>query len=102
MRKLKVFISVLLFVLVTSSAFAYDGSVYGDSIGKFLRKKFIETASDSDYVKELIETATDGADLERFYNVDNLDEEDYELLNDLETYIMDNYKVRNKYKFALW
>lgn len=98
MRKLKVFISVLLFVLVASSAFAYDGSVYGDSIGKFSRKEFIETASDSDYAKELIETATDGADLERFYNVneDNLDEEDYELLNDLETYIMDNYKVRNK------
>lgn len=91
-----------MFVLVTSSAFAYDGSVYGDSIGKFLRKEFIETASDSDYAKELIETATDGADLERFYNVDNLDEEDYELLNDLETYIIDNYKVRNKYKFALW
>ena len=69
MRKLKVFISVLLFVLVTSSAFAYDGSVYGDSIGKFSRKEFIETV-------------TDGADLE--------------------TYIMDNYKVRNKDKFALW
>ena len=69
MRKLKVFISVLLFVLVTSSAFAYDGSVYGDSIGKFSRKEFTETV-------------TDGADLE--------------------TYIMDNYKVRNKDKFALW
>lgn len=71
-----------MFVLVTSSAFAYDGSVYGDSIGKFLRKEFIETASDSDYAKELIETATDDADLE--------------------TYIIDKYKVRNKYKFALW
>ena len=82
MRKLKVFISVLLFVLVTSSAFAYDGSVYGDSIGQFLRKEFIETASDIGYAKELIETVTDGADLE--------------------TYIMDNYKVRNKDKFALW
>ena len=71
-----------MFVLVTSSAFAYDGSVYGDSIGKFLREEFIETASDIGYAKELIETATDGADLE--------------------TYIMDNYKVRNKDKFALW
>lgn len=102
MRKLKVFISVLLFVLVTSSAFAYDGSVYCDSIGQFSRKEFIEIASDIGYAKELIETVTDGADLERFYNVDNLDEEDYELLNDFETYIMDNYKVRNKDKFALW
>lgn len=71
-----------MFVLVTSSAFAYDGSVYGDSIGKFLRKEFIETASDIGYAKELIETATDGADLE--------------------PYIMDNYKVLNKDKFALW
>ena len=53
-----------MFVLVTSSAFAYDGSVYGDSIGKFLRKKFIETASDSDYAKELIETVTEEADIE--------------------------------------
>ena len=49
MRKSKVLISVLLFVLVASSAFAYDGTVYGDSIGKFSRKEFIETASDLDY-----------------------------------------------------
>ena len=98
MRKSKVLISVLLFVLVASSAFAYDGTVYGDSIGKFSRKEFMETASDLDYAKELVDTATDGAELERFYNVneDNLDEEDLELINDVEAYISDTYKVRNR------
>ena len=98
MRKSKVLISVLLFVLVASSAFAYDGTVYGDSIGKFSRKEFIETASDLDYARELVETATDGAEIERFYNVneDNLDEEDLELINDVEAYISDTYKVRNR------
>ena len=98
MRKSKVLISVLLFVLVASSAFAYDGTVYGDSIGKFSRKEFIETASDLDYARELVETATEGAELERFYNVneDNLDEEDLELINDVEAYISDTYKVRNR------
>ena len=98
MRKSKVLISVLLFVLVASSAFAYDGTVYGDSIGKFSRKEFIETASDLYYARELVETATDGAEIERFYNVneDNLDEEDLELINDVEAYISDTYKVRNR------
>ena len=85
-------------MLVASSAFAYDGTVYGDSIGKFSRKEFIETASDLDYARELVETATDGAEIERFYNVneDNLDEEDLELINDVEAYISDTYNVRNR------
>ena len=98
MRKVRVLISVLLVMLGSSFAFAYDGTVYGDSIGKFTRKEFIDTASDSDYARELVESATDGADIERFYNVneDNLDAEDYELLGDLETYILDTYKVRNR------
>ena len=98
MRKSKVLISVLLFVLVASSAFAYDGTVYGDSIGKFSRKEFMEAASDDEYARELVETATDGAEIERFYNVneDNLDEEDLELINDVEAYISDTYKVRNR------
>ncbi len=98
MRKVKVLISVLLVMLGSSFVFAYDGSVFGDSIGKFSRKEFIETASDMDYARELVETATDYSDIVRFYNVneDNLDEEDYELLGDLEEYIMDTYNVRNR------
>jgi len=98
MRKVKVLLSALLVLMVSSFAFAYDGTVYGDSFGKFSRKEFMEAASDDEYARELVETATDGAEIERFYNVneDNLDEEDLELINDVEAYISDTYKVRNR------
>ena len=98
MRKIKILISVLLVMLASSFAFAYDGTVYGDSVGRFSRKEFMETASNLNYARELVETSIDDAELERFYNVneDNLDEEDLELISDIETYIFDTYKVRNR------
>ena len=98
MRKVKVLLSAILVLMTSTFTFAYDGTVFGDSFGKFSRKEFMETASDLDYARELVETATDGAELERFYNVneDNLDEEDLELINDVEAYISSTYKVRNR------
>ncbi len=98
MRKLKVLIASLLLFMGSSLAFAYDGSVFGDTFGKYSRREFIDLASDMDYAKELVETATDDADILRFYNVndDNLDEEDLDLIEGLEDYIFDNYSVKNK------
>ncbi|MCR5187820.1 MAG: hypothetical protein K6C97_02705 [Treponema sp.] len=99
MRKVKILISSLFVFMLASFAFAYDGDVLsGECIGQLSRKEFMEEVSDPDEAEEMFESSMDGFDLIKFYQVteDNLDEEDYQLMSDVQDYIVDNYDFNNK------
>ncbi len=95
---LKKTLAALLLSVAAGVVFAYDGTVVGGKDGEFSRKEFIEAAADMDQIYSVVETFAQGAEILRFYNVneDNMDEEDVSFFNDVTAYIKDKYTVKNR------
>lgn len=100
--KLKKILSVMLVSVLAAMAFAYDGSVQGNSLGSYTEREFDAECSDMDSVYQVLQSIVGGATITNFFNVNDStgDAEDAELTDDLVDFIKRNYKVRNKDAYA--
>ncbi len=92
--------------LLTFASFvvlAYDGTIAScEDMGNFSRSEFMNDIA-SDSFDEIIYDTMDeavrgqGGRLERFFviNTDTMDDEDAQFLDDVETYLRDNYRIKN-------
>lgn len=105
MKNLKYSIIYLCYLLFFGlMLFAYDGTIYGGYDGSFSRDEFIQQASDEEVAYSVIEKM-EPKKVIKFFNIDEdtLDAEDAQLIDDVDTYVEDNYKVKHKdaYSFVV-
>ncbi|MDR2177341.1 MAG: hypothetical protein LBP20_04775 [Treponema sp.] len=97
---------VVLFILTTPNAVAYDGTVSGGYDGNFTRYSFIQQASDINLARNVLRNAFgQNIQIEKLFSIgeDDVDEEDVQMLNDLEAYIPTQYRLENgdAYSYAV-
>ena len=105
MKNLKyIIIYLCCFLFFGLMLFAYDGTIYGGYDGSFSRREFIQQASDEELAYSIIEEMNP-KEVIKFFNVneDTLDEEDAQLIDDVDTYVEDNYEVKHRdaYSFVV-
>jgi hypothetical protein len=98
MVNFKFFAVMVLFTVVSSASFAYDGDVYGGYDGNFTRYEFIQQASDISLADNVLRTgAGENVQIEKLFQIteDDVDEEDVQMLNDLVQFISQEYDLED-------
>lgn len=101
-RNLK-FITLLIVLLLSAScAFAYDGTVVGGQDGIFERSEWISQASNINLIRMHLADIYEDWNLNKLYQItgDNADDEDYEIIDALESYIEDEYGISDNLGYS--
>ena len=99
----KILIAIVLFLFLVISVFPYDGSVYGGYDGNFTRYNFIQQASNIDLARNVVRTVFgNNIRIDKFFQITehSVDEEDVEMLNNQEVFILRNFRVVNGDAFS--
>ena len=93
----KIWLVMAIFILTSFSLFAYDGTVYGGSDGNFTRFNWINQASSLNLARSVVDAHRGNLRIERIFSIgeDDVDMEDVMVINDMEAYIINNFRVGN-------
>ena len=82
--------------------FAYDGTLFGGSDGNFTRYSWIQQASSLDLARTLVNAHRGNLRIDKLFSIgeDDVDMEDVQVINDIEAYIGNNYRVGNGDAFS--
>jgi hypothetical protein len=99
-RKIALVIVVLIFLNVP--LFAYDGTVFGGPDGNFTRYNWIQQASSVDLARTVVNAHRGNYRISKLFSIgeDDVDMEDVQVINDMEAYIRNNYRVGNGDAFS--
>jgi hypothetical protein len=95
-----------MFVYISPFVFSYDGTVWGGYDGSFTRYNSIQQASNIDLARNVLRGRFgNNATIYSLYSIgeDDVDEEDVQMLNDNEAFILQNFRVTNgdAYSYAV-
>jgi hypothetical protein len=96
-------VMILLGLFTTHRLCSYDGDIFGGYDGSFSRYTFIQGASNIDLARGVLRNASgNNVRIDKLFSIgeDNVDEEDVQMLNDLESYIFTHYRIENGDAFS--
>jgi hypothetical protein len=101
----KPMILIILGLFTIHGLFSYDGDVFGGYDGSFSRYAFIQEASNINLARGVLRSAAgSNVRIDKFFSIeeDDVDEEDVQMLNDLESHIFTQYRVENRDAFSFF
>jgi hypothetical protein len=100
--KIKAVYATLFFIFLCTPLFSYDGTVYGGSDGNFTRYSWIQQASTLDLARSAVNSNRGNFSIDKLFSIgeDDVDMEDVQIINDIEAYILENFRVGNGDAFS--
>jgi hypothetical protein len=98
----KFLLVVVVFVLICMRLFAYDGTVWGGPDDNFTRYSWIQQGSSLEVARSVANAYRGNFRIDKLFSIgeDDVDTEDVQLINDIEAYIGNNYRVGNGDAFS--
>ena len=101
-KLVKIIALVLALTFLGVPLFAYDGTVFGGPDGNFTRYNWIQQASSLEVARSIVNVHRGNFSIERLFSIgeDDVDMEDVQVINDIEAYMLNNYRVGNGDAFS--
>jgi len=102
MKKNKICLVLVFFVFLSVPLFSYDGTVYGGADGNFTRYSWIQQASSVDLARNVVNVHRGNYRIDKLFSIgeDDVDMEDVQVIDDIEAYIQNNFRVGNGDAFS--